>query len=216
MKRLLKILAITTALALLPILALAEDAFGAASVEPGAAYTLTEMLTYAMQDEYLAEAEYIAIQEAFGVDNPYTNIMGAEVTHQASLQPLFEAYSIPIPENTAANHVILPETLQETYAIGVQAEIANIAMYQAFLAQENLPQDVINTFTALMNASQSHLEAFSRNAEKDGVQLNTGTGAGYGQDNGNRNGETNSEMNQERNSEKNGTEETRQNQKKGN
>ncbi len=184
MKRLVKAVAIAAALAVLPVLALAEEAFGSASVETGTSYTLAEMLTYAMQDEYLAEAEYMAIQEAFGVDNPYTNIMGAEVTHQESLRTLFNAYGIAAPDNTAADHVVLPETLQETYEIGVQAEIMNIAMYQAFLAQKNLPQDVINTFTALMNASKSHLEAFTQNAENEGVQLNLGDGYRSGQGNG--------------------------------
>lgn len=188
MKRLLKVVAIAAALAVLPVLALAEEAFGSASVDTGTSYTLAEMLTYAMQDEYLAEAEYIAIQEAFGVDNPYTNIMGAEVTHQESLQALFDAYGLAAPQNTAAEHVVLPETVQETYEIGVQAEIMNIAMYQAFLAQENLPQDVINTFTALMNASRSHLEAFTRNAENEGIQLSLGDGYQSGQDNGNMDG----------------------------
>ncbi|HPF86492.1 MAG TPA: DUF2202 domain-containing protein [Candidatus Limiplasma sp.] len=189
MKRLLKVLAVTLALAALPVLSLAEESFGSASVNTETTYTLTEMLTYAMQDEYLAEAEYIAIQEAFGVDNPFTNIMGAEVTHQETLQKLFETYGIEVPENTAADHVVIPETLQETYEVGVQAEITNIAMYEAFLAQGDLPQDVVNAFTALMTASQSHLEAFARNAENDGVQLNLGDGNQYGQ--GNENAQTN-------------------------
>ena len=187
MKRILKVLAMTLALAALPVLALAqetaapaEDAFGSAAVVEGKTYTLEEMLTYALQDEYAAEAEYMAIQEAFGVGNPYANIMKAEVTHQNELLPLFEAYGIPVPENTAAEHVVLPATLQETYEIGVEAEIKNIAMYEAFLAQDDLPEDVAAVFTDLMNASQSHLEAFSRNAEKDGLGVGNGQGNGYG------------------------------------
>lgn len=188
MKRFIKVLAITMALALLPVFSLAEEAFGSAAVTEDTTYTLEEMLTFALQDEYLAEAEYIAIQDAFGVDNPFANIMDAEDTHQDTLLKLFETYGITVPENTAADYVVLPETLQETYEVGVEAEISNIAMYEAFLAQSDLPQDVVNAFTALMTASQSHLEAFSRNAEKDGVQLNLGEDSRYGQQNGNQNG----------------------------
>jgi len=176
MKRFLKLTALTLALATLPVLALA--ATGSAAVTEGTTYTLSEMLTYALQDEYMAQAEYAAIQEAFGVNNPYANIQNAEVTHQEALLPLFAAYGIDVPANTAAGSVVIPATLQETYEIGVQAEIANIAMYQAFLAQDNVPDDVRAVFTELMNASQSHLEAFTRNAEK------TGTGLGNGQENG--------------------------------
>lgn len=187
MKRILKFLAMTLALAALPALALAqettapaEDAFGSAAVVEGTAYTLEEMLTYALQDEYAAEAEYIAIQEAFGVDNPFANIMRAEVTHQNELLPLFEAYGIAVPENTAADHVVIPATLQETYEIGVEAEIKNIAMYETFLAQDGLPEDVAAVFTSLMNASKNHLEAFTRNAEKNGTGLGNGQGNGRG------------------------------------
>ena len=126
------------------------------------------MLNYALQDEYLAKAEYEVIQEVFGVNNPFANIMKAEVTHQELLFALFEAYGIPIPEDTAMEHVVIPDTLLQTYLTGVEAEIKNIAMYLIFLSDETLPQDVRNGFTALMEASQSHLEAFSRNAEKFG------------------------------------------------
>lgn len=173
MKRFSAILACILALALLPVLALAEDTamsqeapFGSAAVEEGVPYTLEEMLTYALQDEYLAKAEYELIQEVFGVDNPFANIMMAEVTHQELLFSLFDAYGIPIPEDTAKDHVVIPATLLETYLTGVDAEIKNIAMYLVFLSDDTLPQDVRDGFTALMNASQSHLEAFSRNAEK--------------------------------------------------
>ncbi len=182
MKHVVKIFAVALAVALLPTLSLAEEAFGSAAVDGGTTYTLEEMLTYAIQDEYMAKAEYEAIQAAFGVNNPYTNIIKAEQTHQEELAKLFAEYGIAVPANTAAEKTVIPATLQETYATGVAAEIANIAMYETFLAQSGLPQEVRDTFTELMNASQSHLEAFSRNAEK------SGTGMGNGKADGTRTG----------------------------
>ncbi|HPJ01757.1 MAG TPA: hypothetical protein PKU80_02825 [Candidatus Limiplasma sp.] len=169
MKRFIKLVTLTLALAILPLAALADDGFGSAAVTEGQTYTLEQMLTYAMQDEYMAQAEYAAIQEAFGVTNPYANIMQAELVHQQLLQPLFEAYGIAVPENTAAQNVVIPETLAETFAIGVQAEINNIAMYEAFLAQGDVPEDVQAVFNFLIRASQSHLNAFTRGAERLGV-----------------------------------------------
>lgn len=173
MKRLSVLLALLLVIALLPASVLAEDmpmeeAFGSAGVQEGVTYTLEEMLNYALQDEYLAKAEYEVIQEVFGVDNPFSNIMKAEITHQETLLALFETYGFAVPEDTAMAHVVIPDTLLQTYLTGVEAEIKNIAMYLIFLSDETLPQDVRNAFTALMNASQSHLEAFSRNAEKFG------------------------------------------------
>lgn len=135
--------------------------WGSAAVKSEQVYTLEDMLIYAIQDEFSAQAEYEAIMNKFNVSRPFSNIMKAEVTHISYLKPLFEKYDVNIPSNTASEHVILPATVQETYAIGVEAEIKNIAMYDVFLKQE-LPSDVRVVFEALKKASESHLRAFSR------------------------------------------------------
>lgn len=152
----------------LPVIGLATDDFGAAAVKDGETYTIEEMLTFAIQDEYLAQAEYKAIIATFGVDRPFSNIMQAEASHMEHLLPLFEAYGITVPADTATEHVILPETIEEIYDIGIAAEIHNISMYETFLKQEDLPEDVKNVFEALKRASENHLSAFQRNAEKPG------------------------------------------------
>ncbi len=142
--------------------ALAADIdFGSAGVAKNQSYTLSEMLTYAIQDEYLAQAEYEAIMDAFGEQRPFTNIMKAEGTHIAELTPLFTEYGMILPENTAEEYVAVPKSLLEAYQAGVEAEIKNIAMYEVFLAQD-LPDDVRTVFSALQNASQNHLSAFER------------------------------------------------------
>lgn len=174
MKRFMKLVTLTLVLAILPMAALAADSFGSAAVADGQTYTVEQMLTYALQDEYMAQAEYEAIMQAFGVTNPYVNIVRAELTHQEELLPLFAAYGVAVPENTAAQNVVLPATLQEAYEIGVQAELSNIAMYQAFLAQGDVPDDVRLVFDELIRGSQSHLQAFTRNAEKTGAGLGSG------------------------------------------
>lgn len=175
MKRFLKTLALTLALAALPVLALAQDVSGSAAVAENATYTLEEMLTFAMQDEYAAQAAYAAIQTAFGEGNPFQSILQAEQTHQELLNALFTAYGIPVPANTAAQTAV-PATLTEAYQTGVNVEVANIKMYETFLAQSGLAQDVRDTFTALMEASKNHLAAFTRNAEKTGLGMRQGMG----------------------------------------
>ncbi|HAQ56493.1 MAG TPA: hypothetical protein DCR44_03730 [Acholeplasmatales bacterium] len=125
-------------------------------------YTLEEMLTAALQDEWLALAEYQAIIDTYGVIRPFTNIIAAEATHVALLLPLFEAYGIEVPENTAAAQVVVPDSITSALATGVAAEQANIAMYEVFLAQADLPEDVASVFSYLKTASVNHLNAFSR------------------------------------------------------
>ena len=69
-----------------------EELYGAAAVSEGETYTIEEMLVYAIQDEYMAEASYLAIMDAYGTIKPFTSISKAEGTHISLLLPLFETY----------------------------------------------------------------------------------------------------------------------------
>jgi hypothetical protein len=186
-----KMLALTVALAILTIAsitALAE--FGSGAVTGGQTYTTEQMLTYAIQDEYMALAEYQAIIEKFGASNPFTNVVQAEQQHIELLKPLFAAYEVALPENDAASRVVLPETLTLSYEAGVKAETSNIAMYDAFLTQ-TLPADVKAVFTSLKAASENHLSSFERKStnQTGGAQGNrAGRGNGNMRGSGNSNG----------------------------
>lgn len=138
------------------------DEYALDTTVEGYEYSLEEMLILAIQDEYMAKAEYEAIIAEFGEVKPFTNILVAEQTHINLLLPLFEAYEIALPANTASDNVVIPESITSALATGVQAEEANIAMYQAFLSQDNLPDDVRSAFEYLLNASEHHLQAFSQ------------------------------------------------------
>ena len=192
-----KLMALSLAL-LMPLIALGETPFGAAALSEGKTYTVEEMLTYAIQDEYLAQAEYKVIMEAFGEQRPFVNIMKAEGVHVQRLLPLFTAHGVTVPEDTALEHTVKPDSLQAAYEAGVTAEVHNIAMYEAFLKQEDLPDDVRAVFEALMRASGNHLRAFEQNANKQGMG-NQNRAAGKGQqNNSNLNADENSEFMQGR------------------
>jgi hypothetical protein len=150
------------------------DDFGAAGALSGDEFTLEEMLDYAIEDEYLAKAEYEKIMETYGEQRPFSNILEAEKTHIELLLPLFAAYGIDVPLDTATDHTVIPGSVEEALEVGVQAEIDNIAMYEKFLAVE-LPEDVREVFEDLKKASESHLTAFQRGTSRSG-----GTGEGYG------------------------------------
>ena len=133
--------------------------FGAKGAEQTPDPTIQQMLTYAIQDEYLARAEYDLIIEKYGSMRPFSNIIRSEDTHISMLTPLFEAYGFSLPENTAKEHTVVPKDLKEAFETGVQAEIENIAMYEKFLEKE-LPDDVRTVFQRLKDASGNHLRAF--------------------------------------------------------
>ncbi|MFA9424526.1 MAG: hypothetical protein ACERLG_13180 [Sedimentibacter sp.] len=192
MKRISKIITATTlALTVLATtsVALAVDSpYGAAGASLDKDYTIEEMLTYAIQDEYLAQAEYNAIMNEYGVQRPFSNIVKAEATHIQLLLPLFETYNINVPQDDAASIVKLPVSLLETYEAGVNAEIANIAMYESFQL-EDLPMDVKLVFEKLKAASESHLTAFERSLSRStNYDSNSNYNYGRGQNNPSSNG----------------------------
>lgn len=139
-----------------------EDSFGSIGALSNETFTIEEMLIYAIQDEYVARAEYEYILENFDVTRPFSNIIRAEETHISLLLPLFEEFNLDVPEDTSADHLILVSDLQSTYETGVIAEEYNIAMYNLFLKQPAVPDSIIDTFTKLRDASISHLGAFQK------------------------------------------------------
>ncbi len=126
---------------------------------------LKAMLTYAIEDEYLAKAEYELIMDRYGRIRPFSNIVRAEEQHIQYLVELFNTYGYGIPADTAKDHVVLPQNLKSAFETGVGAEIDNIAMYEAFLERE-LPTDVRDVFEQLKQASENHLRAFKNNLRK--------------------------------------------------
>lgn len=128
--------------------------------------TLPQMLTYALQDEYLAQARYDNILGNFGYIRTFAQIKEAEMRHINALLPLFERYQIPLPEDKSQSFVTTPESIKAAYAAGVQGEIDNISMYERFLSL-NIPNDVRTVFSQLRNASLNHLAAFERGLDRN-------------------------------------------------
>jgi hypothetical protein len=79
---------------------------------------------------------------------------------------MFDIYDIEVPADGSSEHLIELDSLQETFETGVLAEELNIAMYNLFLEQDDLPADLVDVFTKLRDASINHLEAFQRNADR--------------------------------------------------
>jgi len=125
--------------------------------------TLEEMLRYALQDEYLARAEYELIMKEYGTMRPFSNIMSAEERHIQWVTELYEKYGFEMPADISADHVVLPPDLKTAFETGVQAEIDNIAMYESFLKASDLPDDVRKVFEELKRGSENHLRAFRNN-----------------------------------------------------
>lgn len=138
---------------------------GASAAQVNDDLTLEDMLQYALEDERLALAEYEFIMDEFNVSRPFSNIIEAEKSHENAVLYLYDVYGFEIKDFDATDHLVIPDSLEEIYNVGVAAEIANIAMYDKFLTYD-LPDDVRRVFESLKKGSISHLEAFERQASK--------------------------------------------------
>ncbi len=139
--------------------------YGAKGALNSPTLSIPQILTYALQDEYLAQARYDNILGTFGYIPTFARIKQAELRHIDALLPLFGQYQVPLPENTSQSFVSTPENIKAAFGAGVQGEIDNIAMYDKFLSLE-IPNDMRIVFTQLRNASTNHLAAFERGLER--------------------------------------------------
>ncbi|MCA1012225.1 ferritin family protein [Halobacillus halophilus] len=143
-----------------------DEEYGAKGAMNASTLTIPDMLTYAMQDEYLAQARYDNVLNTFGDVRTFVRIKEAEQRHIAALNTLFTRYQVPLPEDTSQFFVVTPENIKRAYGAAVRGEIDNIAMYNKFLTYQ-LPPDMRTVFTQLRDASVNHLASFERGLERE-------------------------------------------------
>lgn len=86
---------------------LSLEGYGAVGALSDIDLSISDMLMYAVQDEYLARGEYLSIIEKFGSQKPYSNIVLSEETHLAYLEEVYTAYDLEFPEDTSKDHLII-------------------------------------------------------------------------------------------------------------
>ncbi len=105
---------------------------------------------------------YDQVIQDFGRIRPFVNIQRSEATHINALLGLFRTYGVPIPDNPWPGAVPSFESVQAACTAGVEAEIANVALYDDILASTTRP-DILTVYNALQQASlNNHLPAFER------------------------------------------------------
>ena len=121
----------------------------------------------ALDDEYKAFATYTVVLEKFGDVRPFTSIMAAEADHISKLVTYLNAQGLEVPANPYLDGTNprpnATETLQDACEIGIEAEIANAALYNDdLLPRVNENSDLTAIFESLRDASTNkHLPAFT-------------------------------------------------------
>jgi hypothetical protein len=114
----------------------------------------------AIREEYGAQALYASVLAAFGDAAPFNTIVVAEQRHAQALINLAERYGVAVPQYPADFAAPAFEDISAACAAGVQAEVADAALYDRLLAINDHP-DLERVFTNLQRASlNSHLPAF--------------------------------------------------------
>lgn len=119
-----------------------------------------EALHLALDDEYHAYAVYQAVISDFGEVIPFVEIVESEARHIEALLKQFNKNGITAPENPWLGQVSSFDSIQDACKAGVEAELANIALYEKLFSMVDDP-GLIQVFTNLSRASQeSHLPEF--------------------------------------------------------
>jgi predicted nucleic acid-binding protein len=125
----------------------------------------------ALDDEYKAWTVYEVVMSEFGRVKPFSNIQRAESQHIAALSAVLSAEGYEVPANPYVSgekpKPVAPGSLAEACAIGVEAEIANAALYDDTLLPAVAGHaELTRVFTNLRDASENnHLPAFRRCAK---------------------------------------------------
>ena len=145
---------------------------------------LQSVLLDALDDERKAEATYEAVIAKFGPVRPFINIVEAEQRHAGAIERQLHRLGFPIPENHWNGKVEAPGSLAAACELAVQAEIENIALYDALIPTISDPI-VREVFQNLQAASRdNHLPAFRRCLARDGAGGGDGGGRGRGRGGG--------------------------------
>jgi hypothetical protein len=135
--------------------------------------SLKAALDVVLLDEYKARAEYEAIVEQFGTFSPYVQLINAETNHINTLTRIYTAFGFAVPADNGDDFAVLPASLETSYQIGINAETANIALYEGYL-NTDLPSSIQRVFENLQRASVNHLAAFTAYQNGEPTRLTNG------------------------------------------
>ncbi len=118
-------------------------------------------LIAAIEEEYTARALYESIMNTFGEVAPFAEIAASESVHASTLIRQAEKYGLDVPAYDLSSYDFPTfSTIDEAYQAGIDAEIADAALYDELLVDVT-HSDLVRVYTNLQNASlTNHLVSF--------------------------------------------------------
>ncbi len=121
-----------------------------------------QILAIALDDEYKAHETYQKVVERFGNNPPFSHIVEAEKRHIEALLNLHQVYGVTPSPNQWLGMITIPSSFEACCALGIQAEIENIELYDSLLGFA-IEADIRDILYRLQAASyNNHLPAFKQ------------------------------------------------------
>ncbi len=119
--------------------------------------------------DYAAAANYAAVIDDYGDVEPYVMIKASEERHISALTRQLERMGVDVPANPYLGTITAPGDLEAAAKVEAGAEVSNVEMYDALLAQTDDAR-LTRVFTNLRRASEeAHLPMFEAAAENGGT-----------------------------------------------
>lgn len=142
------------------------NGWGSGAANQDSNLTVEKMLRYALEDEYIKRTRYELISEKFKIEEPFYSMSKSETCSILKLITLFSKYDVPVPSDKSLEYIKTPKTLLEGYNLSIKGEESNIIMYDKFLQDNNLNEDIKVVFTKLKNISRENIEALHEEYKK--------------------------------------------------
>lgn len=140
--------------------------WGADSARKDNNLTLESMLKYALQDEYLQRARYEYVEKKYRGEKNLTSMMKDENVHVYRMTALLSKYKVNIPPDKSNEYFFkFPKSLEDAYALLVKSESDSLAMYEKFLEQPELPEELKEIFNKQIEESKTHLDILRENMQ---------------------------------------------------
>ena len=134
--------------------------------EPGDSAALTQ----ALDDEYRAEATYLAVLDAYGDVRPFINIIQAEQRHSSRVKMEMDRLGLGYEDaNPYLGTIAAPPSLLAACSQGITAERENIALYDRILPSVSDKQAKATLEQLQWASRERHLPAFERCVARGGM-----------------------------------------------
>ncbi len=121
--------------------------------------TINRILSYALENQMIAKAEYRGMINKYGISKPFIKLLKTQEPYIDMINSLFKSYNLKAPNKNWEQTVRIPENVDIFYADSAIKEKNIVEMYKGFLSEE-IPDDIRAAVQKLMELSLNHIRLY--------------------------------------------------------